>query len=67
MSLGSQVRIDGDQEGQLVVAAVGSSPAFTYRYLVNRDDLARAIRAPPLLPREGQAPTAASNSAGAPD
>jgi hypothetical protein len=61
------VKIDGDQDGQLVVAAVGSSQAFTYRYLVDRDDLARAIREPPLLPREGQAPTASSNRAGAPD
>jgi hypothetical protein len=67
MSPGSQVRIDGDQDGQMLVSAVGSSPTFTYRYLVNRDDLARAIRAPSLLPREGQAPTAASTSAGAPD
>ena len=67
MSPGLQVRIDGDQDGQLLVSAVGSSPVHTYRYLVNRDDLALAIREPSFLPREGQAPTASSNTAGAPD
>jgi hypothetical protein len=67
MSPGLQVTVQGEQDGRLIVAAAGSSPSQTYRYLVNRDDLARAIREPSLLPREGQAPTSSSNAAGSPD
>ncbi len=67
MSPGLEVTVEGEQDGRLIVAAAGSSPSQTYRYLVNRDDLARAIREPSLLPREGQAPTSSSNTAGSPD
>ncbi len=67
MPPGLQVAIEGEQDGRLLVAAQGSSPSQTYRYLVTREALSRAVREPDLLPREGQAPTASSNTSGAPD
>jgi len=67
MSPGLQVTIDGERDGRLIVSALGSSSSQTYRYIVSRDDLARAVREPELLPREGQALTSSSNTAGAPD
>lgn len=67
MPPGLRLEIEGEQDGRLLVAAQGSSPSQTYRYLVTREALSRAVSRPELLPREGQAPTASSNTAGAPD
>jgi hypothetical protein len=67
MPPGMEVSLEGERMGRLIVSARGSSPSQAYRYIVGRDDLARAVREPSLLPREGQAPTSSSNTAGAPD
>jgi hypothetical protein len=67
MPPGLRVTVDEERDGHLVVSAVGSSPSQIYRYLVTREALSEAISDPDLLPREGQAPTASSNTAGSPD
>ena len=67
MSPGMEVAAVEERGDRLVVESRGSTPASPWRYLVQRADLERAITPPERLPREGQAPTSSSNTAGSPD
>ena len=62
-----RITITGEQGDRLVVESLGSTPSQHWRYLVERADLERAVTPPDDLPRDGQAPTSSSNTAGSPD
>ncbi len=67
LSPGLELAIDEERDERLVVVSRGSVPDRQWRYLVTRTDFERAITRPEDLPREGQAPTASSNTAGSPE
>jgi len=62
-----RVTVVEERGDRLVVESLGSAPATPWRYLVARADFERAVTPPADLPREGQAPTSSSNTAGSPD
>jgi hypothetical protein len=67
LPIAMEISIVEERGESVVVESRGSTPAQPWRYLVQRADLERAVTSPEELPREGQAPTASSNTAGSPD